>query len=312
MDFADRLTRRMLYSHVRHDEAGLLLLDYLCRRYLRHDADGWRREIAAGQVEVNRQAALPDTLLKEHDRVSFYPGETVEPAAELNYQIVYEDQDLLVIDKPANLCVHPTGPFFRHTLWHLAGSKYGPVYFVNRLDRETSGLLIAARNAATAAKMDPKIFPVHKEYLVLVFGNFTGSLRARGVLIRDPDSIVVKKKRFILDTTPSDAAEFADTELRFEAKAAPDMTLVRAILHTGRQHQIRATLYSLGYPVVGDKLYGPDEQLFLKIKSQTLTEDDRKTLRLDRQALHSAVLSFPHPVTGKVIRCESPADFGLA
>jgi len=307
----DKLTRRILYSHVLKNEAGLMLLPYLCRRYSRHDADGWRSAILERQVEVNGQTATPETLLKEHDRVSFYPNETAEPEADLNYNIAYEDEHLLVIDKPAHLCVHPTGPFFRHTLWHLAGSKYGRVYFVNRLDRETSGLLLAARNAETAAKMDPKNFPVHKEYLALVFGNFSTDMRAQGVLVRDMASIVPKKKRFILDGTPSNDAESADTELRFEAKVEPDMTLVRAMLHTGRQHQIRSTLYSLGYPVVGDKLYGPDEQLFLKIKSQTLTPGDFKTLRLDRQALHSAVLSFQHPVTGQTIRCESPVDFKL-
>ncbi len=311
MDFADRLTRRQLYSHVLHNEAGLCLLDYLCRRYPRHDRDGWYNAILERQVEVNGQSAAPETVLKEHDRVSFYPGETAEPAADLNYRIAYEDEHLLVIDKPAHLCVHPTGPFFRHTLWHLAGSKYGPVYFVNRLDRETSGLLLAARNAETAAKMDPKVFPVHKEYLALVWGNFTGSLRARGILVRDTASTVAKKKRFILNGSPSNDAESADTELMFEKKVEPDMTLVRAILHTGRQHQIRATLYSLGYPVVGDKLYGPDEQLFHKIKTQTLSAADRQTLRLNRQALHSAKLSFVHPVTGKVICCESPVDFKL-
>ena len=109
------------------------------------------------------------------------------------------------------------------------------------------------------------------------------------------------------------AAETASTELIEESHVPPDMTLVRAVLGTGRQHQVRATLHSLGFPLAGDKLYGPDERLFLKIKSQSLTDADRALLRFKRQALHAAVLEFRHPFTGETIHCESPfpwADFG--
>ena len=109
--------------------------------------------------------------------------------------------------------------------------------------------------------------------------------------------------------------ETAVTDLAEVSHVPPDMTLVRAILGTGRQHQVRATLLSIGFPLAGDKLYGPDERLFLKIKPQTLTDADRALLRFSRQALHAAVLEFRHPFTGETIRCESPfpwTDFGLS
>ena len=91
------------------------------------------------------------------------------------------------------------------------------------------------------------------------------------------------------------------------------MTLVRAILGSGRQHQVRATLHSLGFPLAGDKLYGPDERLFLKIKDGSLTAADMAILRFRRQALHAAVVEFHHPFTGKTVRLESPfpEEFGL-
>ena len=276
---------------------------------------------------VNR-LVLVDNIITTHALARLVPGQTVlldRSKQKMTFRsndlgVVYEDPYLLVIDKPGNLCVHPTGPFFRHTLWHLVGSKYGEIRFVHRLDRETSGLVIAARSRRAAAAMDNGGTPVRKEYLALVTGEFRGTVRAEGFLVHDKTSAVRKKKRFVFADSPEAAAvrldptaETAATDLAEVSRVPPDMTLVRAILGTGRQHQVRATLHSLGFPLAGDKLYGPDERLFLKIKSQTLTDADLKSLRFGRQALHAAVLEFRHPFTGETIRCESPfpwTDFG--
>jgi len=319
--FADKLARRQLYSHVPEAEDGVALPDYLAAHFSRFDRAGWVRAIEAGLVTVNDIPAFPDMTVKRHDRVDYYPPETPEPDAELHYRIVFEDADFLVIDKPGNLCMHPTGPFFRHTLWHLVGSKYGEIRFVHRLDRETSGLVIAARTRRAAAAMDNGNTPVHKEYLALVTGDFRGCVHAEGYLIHDRTSAVRKKKRFIFaDSLEAEAArldaasETSLTGLIEESHVPPDMTLVRAVLGTGRQHQVRATLFSLGFPLAGDKLYGPDERLFLKIATKNLNEDDLRKLRFGRQALHAAVLEFRHPFTSELLRFESPfprAEFGV-
>ena len=321
-DFADKLAQRRLYSHVPEAEDGAALPDHLAAHFRRFDRAGWIREIEAGRVTVNDRPAAPDTILKRHDRVDYLPPETAEPDARLDFRVVYEDADLLVIDKPGDLCVHPTGPFFRHTLWHLVGSRFGEIRFVHRLDRETSGLVIAARTRRMAAAMDNGQTPVRKEYLALVTGDFRGTVHAEGFLVHDGASEVRKKKRFVFADSSEAAsirldssAETSVTELIAESHVSPDMTLVRAVLGTGRQHQVRATLHSLGFPLAGDKLYGPDERLFLKIKSCTLTDADLARLRFSRQALHASLLEFRHPFTGETIRCESPfpwADFGLS
>ena len=319
--FADKLARRQLYSHVPEAEDGTPLPDYLAAHFSRFDRAGWIRAIEAGFVTVNDRPALPNMTIKRHDRVGYYPPETPEPDAELHYRVLHEDSDLLVIDKPGNLCMHPTGPFFRHTLWHLVGCKYGEIRFVHRLDRETSGLVIAARTRRAAAAMDNGNTPVHKEYLALVTGDFRGHVHAEGLLVHDRTSAVRKKKRFVFADSPeADAArldqtaETAVTDLIEESHVPPDMTLVRAVLGTGRQHQVRATLFSLGFPLAGDKLYGPDERLFLKIAAQNLNEDDLRNLKYSRQALHAAVLEFRHPFTSELLRFESPfpcAEFGF-
>jgi len=319
--FEDKLARRQLYSHVPEAEDGAALPDYLAAHFSRFDRAGWVQTVEAGLVTVNDRPASPDMNVKRHDRVGYYPPETPEPDAELHYRVAYEDADFLVIDKPGNLCMHPTGPFFRHTLWHLVGSRYGEIRFVHRLDRETSGLVIAARTRRAAAAMDNGNTPVHKEYLALVNGDFRGRVHAEGYLVHDRTSAVRKKKRFVFADSPEadaarldPAAETAVTDLIEESRVPPDMTLVRAVLGTGRQHQVRATLFSLGFPLAGDKLYGPDEQLFLKIATRDLNEDDLKKLKFGRQALHAAVLEFRHPFTSELLRFESPfpgAEFGF-
>ena len=319
--FADKLARRQLYSHVPETEDGAALPDYLAAHFSRFDRAGWIRAIEAGLVTVNDLSARPDMTVKRHDRVGYYPPETPEPDAELHYSVVFEDADFLVIDKPGNLCMHPTGPFFRHTLWHLVGTRYGEIRFVHRLDRETSGLVVAARTRRAAAAMDNGNTPVHKKYLALVTGDFRGRVHAEGYLVHDRTSAVRKKKRFVFADSPEAEAarldpnsETAETDLIEESHVPPDMTLVRAVLGTGRQHQVRATLFSLGFPLAGDKLYGPDERLFLKIKSQTLNKDNLARLRFSRQALHAAVLEFRHPFTSELLRFESPfprAEFGF-
>lgn len=319
--FEDKLARRQLYSHVPETEDGAALPDYLAAHFSRFDRAGWVQAVEAGLVTVNDRPASPDMNVKRHDRVGYYPPETPEPDAELHYRVAYEDADFLVIDKPGNLCIHPTGPFFRHTLWHLVGSRYGEIRFVHRLDRETSGLVIAARTRRAAAAMDNGNTPVHKEYLALVNGDFRGRVHAEGYLVHDRTSAVRKKKRFVFADSPEadaarldPAAETAVTDLIEESRVPPDMTLVRAVLGTGRQHQVRATLFSLGFPLAGDKLYGPDEQLFLKIATRDLNEDDLKKLKFGRQALHAAVLEFRHPFTSELLRFESPfpgAEFGF-
>ena len=309
LDFQAKIRQRILYSHIKPEEEGMLPPDYLALHFPRFDRAGWLQAIAAGLVRINSETALPDQPLHRHDCVAYYPQEEPEPEAELHFRCCYLDDDIAVLEKPGNLCIHPTGPFYRHTLWALAGAQLGELHFISRLDRETSGLVLAARSRKMAAQMDPRHFSIRKEYTAWVLGEFPQSLRAKGWMIPNPDK-TSRKQLFVPEDDPMpEGGSWADTEFYRESLLPDGMSAVRAILHTGRKHQIRATLSSLGYPLAGDKLYGTEESLFAKIKAQSLTDADYARLRLRRQGLHAALLEFRHPRRGFLIRCESEAHF---
>jgi 23S rRNA-/tRNA-specific pseudouridylate synthase len=198
----------------------------------------------------------------------------------------------------------------------------GTVHIATRLDRETSGLVLAAKDASTARYLQEQqgLGAIHKTYLALVHGSFpAGQIHACGWLVPDRQSIVRKKRRFIpagnpwspVDTDPGtafNARQGADQDVAPEPQAencgtllrgcgtwsAPEglLSLVEAKLLTGRTHQIRATLHSLGFPVVGDKLYGLDDGFFLRFMDDSLNPEDSTRLVLPYQALHCAGLDF--------------------
>ena len=147
---------RIIKTGVTWNGEGLTLAHYLAGRFTYRSLEEWNQRIKAHELTVNGELVEPDYVLKLHDVIEYRPGDIEEPPANMDYKIVFEDEHLLVADKPGNLCVHPSGPYFKHTLWYLLKERYGDIHLVNRLDRETSGLLIAAKNpkcAATLAKM---------------------------------------------------------------------------------------------------------------------------------------------------------------
>lgn len=307
------LNRRVIRSSIDWSGVGLRLDEYLAGRFTYRSLEEWRERIARGEIMRNGERTGPEVSLALHDSIEYFPGDLPEPEADLSYRIAYEDEELLIVDKPGNLCVHPTGPFFKHTLWHLLCSKYGKIHLVNRLDRETSGLLIAAKNPKAAAKLGKPSWPVRKEYLAVVFGSFRERVEAYGFLVQDTTSPVRKKRRFAFGERPPAGAvkvESARTLLLPE-QPGDKFSLVRALPETGRFHQIRATLYSLGFPLAGDKLYGPDDSIYLRIRSNAISEEDRARLVLPRQALHSARLELRHPVSGETLRVDSPLPLEL-
>ncbi|MDX9959368.1 MAG: RluA family pseudouridine synthase [Spirochaetia bacterium] len=316
------VTERIIASTVGSEGNGARLIDFLCKRFTYCSHAQWLAFISEGRLLVDGQSADEYQQLASGQRLEFRPPADLEPAVDTAYSIVYENSRLLVINKPPLLPVHPSGRFFAHTLWYLLKQAIGKVHIVTRLDRETSGLVLVAKDPATARYLQQQqgTNAIHKTYLALVHGGFPADrIAAQGWLVPDRQSTVRKKRRFIpaegssyspgkhpacpagepegllQGFIPEPGAESCCTLLvgRGSWQTADGLlSLVEAKLLTGRTHQIRATLHSLGFPVVGDKLYGLDEGFFLRFADAALSSDDISRLVLPYQALHCASLDL--------------------
>ena len=312
------MTREIRFTAGEKD-AGKALAAFLAGRFTYHSETAWRRLIGEGRMKVNGEMSEPDRPLAAGDVLSYDASGLPEPPVDTAFRVVSDDPLLAVVDKPGNLPCHPSGRYFNHTLWALLKTRCGLVapVLVNRIDRETSGLVLVAKTPEAAANLQRQ-FAAHtvaKRYTVLVEGAFPERLDAAGWLARDADSSIRKKRRFILaaaeSASPQEGAEWAETV--FEREMLCDgFSMVTALPRTGRLHQIRATLQSLGYPVVGDKLYGVDETMFLRFCEDALTQEDCALLRLSRQALHAGALRFRHPQSGMWTEAVSPLPSDMA
>ena len=282
----------------------MVLVQFLAGRFTYRTVEEWFERINSGEITLNGKPVSPEYILQMHDRIEYHPQDIPEPPARKDYRIIFEDESILVIDKPGNLCVHPSGPFYQNTLWYLLRQNYPHIHFVNRLDRETSGLLLAAKSPEAARKIAETDAVSNKTYLAVVHGKFTEKIDAAGFLV-SANSVIRKKRQFIKENPEELPGETSVTYLSPE-KSGENFSLVRAVLGTGRTHQIRATLYSLGFPLVGDKLYGVDENFFLKQKSEDFTPEELAQLILKRQALHSAGFTLIHPASGEKMYFSAP------
>jgi 23S rRNA pseudouridine1911/1915/1917 synthase len=222
----------------------------------------------------------------------------------LAFTIIAETEDFIVVEKPAFLLIHPSKPTGARTLWgelrQLLAFEIengGQVSIVNRLDRETSGLVLVAKNAAAARRFGLLMQEqrIAKEYLAIVWGwpewdgtTLDAPLARQG--IHAPSPIWLKQA---IHPAGAPACTRFRVERRFSLGAdGSRFSIIRAMPQTGRTHQIRVHLSSLGHPVVGDKIYGPDEKLYLQFIETGWTPELESRLLLPRHALHSATLEI--------------------
>jgi 23S rRNA pseudouridine1911/1915/1917 synthase len=262
------------------------------------------RRIVQGKNEEcrmkNQPASCGNKLLAfRTGRFTIHHSSFIIPMRSL-FAIIHEDADLLVVHKPADLVCHPTkgdeysSLISRARIYfsrHPAASNQQP-YLVHRLDRETSGLVVIAKNSTTARELG-KIWEtraVQKEYRAIVHGHVAAE---QGIidapLGKDEASIVAIKDCVRPDGAPAQTEFFV--ERRF-SRAAAAFSLLRLIPHTGRKHQLRIHLAHLGHPIVGDKIYGGDPDLYLALVEGRLTVEQRARLILPQHALHAGRIQF--------------------
>ena len=266
--------------------------------------------LVAERLDTEDGARLtPDSTVAAGLAFSLWREAEPEPEVPLSFGVVFDDGELLVVDKPAGLPIHPTARYFEHTFTALARARYPDrkVDPAHRLDRETSGLL-ACGTAPVFTSALKKAFStgrVEKAYLAICLGwPEAGAFDVEAPLALTLQSTV----RVRMHVHPGGAASATGFEV-LARRLAPDgarVALLACRPRTGRQHQIRAHLHHAGLPLVGDKIYGSDEGIFDRFTKRELTEADRVTLRLDRQALHAWRLTLPHPRTGVTVALESP------
>ena len=309
--FVGPMQERTISTTAGPELEGIRLDHFLSGRFTYQSRTGWQSIIRAGRIAVNGIRVRASRRLHAGDVVTFDVQGIVEPEVDPSYSVVLDRPGFLVVSKSGCLPVHPSGCYFRNTLLMLMKEEYGELFVVNRLDRETSGLVVFAKNAETAGVLSGLFASrqVEKTYLAAVFGAFpAGTTVKNGWVSSDPGSPVRKKRRFTEDDPGTEEAEPCSTEFT-ALTACNGFSLVECRPHTGRLHQIRATLHSCGFPLVGDKLYGPDDTIFLRFTEDAMTDADRAALVLPTQALHAWRLRFTVPGMDEAVRCESaPPD----
>ncbi|SEE49241.1 23S rRNA pseudouridine1911/1915/1917 synthase [Rhizobiales bacterium GAS191] len=305
----------------------------LDRALARHFVDLSRARLQAlireGAARIGEAAVTdPSLKLRGGETVTLAIPEPVDSlplGQDIQLNVVYEDDHLIVIDKPAGLVVHPAvghadGTLVNALIAHCGDSLSGiggvkRPGIVHRLDKETSGLMVVAktdkahRGLAEQFADHGREGPLEREYQAFVWGR----PRADSLMVDRPigrDSRHRERMAVVAPGRGKEAVTYLYVEESFPPAAAePIASRIRCQLETGRTHQIRVHLSSLGHPLLGDPLYGGG----FKTKANKLDEPGRVALRaLDRQALHAAVLGFAHPVTGEPKRFASPLPSDMA
>lgn len=285
------MNRTFLYS-ISEADHGLRIEQFLRRRgYSRQNLTELKK--MPDSIQVNGLNCILKKTLSPGDELTVRIQETESsekiPAVHIPLRIIYEDEDILVVDKPAGLPMHPSMKYYHYSLanglvWYYQQQKESFVFrCANRLDRDTSGLTVVAKHMLSANILSGMGYrhEIEREYLAIVRGNVlppSGTIDAP--LSRMEGSIIERKVDF-------EHGERALTHYRVvEEKNGHSLVSLR--LETGRTHQIRIHLKYLGFPLVGDYLYNPDMEY------------------ISRQALHSCRLRFVHPITKERMEFRAP------
>jgi 23S rRNA pseudouridine1911/1915/1917 synthase len=277
------------------DADGHTLLHYLSQRYRHSSSAEWAARIASGGVRIDELPAHSDTVLQAGSALVWQRPPWIEPDAPKSYSVLYEDDDLIAVNKPAGLPTLPGANFLQSTLLHLVQAYAPDATPLHRLGRWTSGIVLCARNqnARTELMRQWSAQEVNKLYRALA----SGSPEWDETTISTPIGPVPHALLGSVHSASQEGKPALSNVTVIERREGSFLCDVR--IATGRPHQIRIHLASAGHPLIGDPLYG----------AGGLPLPDTRALPGDSgYLLHAAKLTFRHPTTGHetVIECEPP------
>ena len=282
--------------------SGLRLDEFMKTRLPRYSRNEIHNIIETRLVQKVRKLKK-GTIVRTSDEVVFLYDKKEEVVQDVDIPVLYEDDHLLIVNKPPDMSVHSNNPWGKNDLIQQLRRQRDSreLYLAHRIDRETSGIVLIARSITIASKLGEAFFgrKVEKEYTALVFGVMADDKGVIDLPISGDEKSVVRVKMRVGNGSGAPSV----TEYTV-LKRLNGFTIVNAKPKTGRQHQIRVHFASIGHPLVGDKIY-KDEKLFLRFIKDGFTEEHEKELLLPRHALHASRLSFKHPVTGIQLNIEA-------
>jgi RluA family pseudouridine synthase len=282
---------------------------YLSQRFPFFTRSEWQRRIERGELRVDHAVMRASSRLREESRLYMYHPEKVEPSFEGRISIVYCVGGVALVNKPPGMPMHEGGAFRFNTFARHVAELMGPEWSaVHRLDKETSGLVLCASTEALRRSLALQLREgrIKKEYRAVVHGQPTQSEWFVDAAIGDLEESQIRIKNWVVAQGGQSAlTEFSLLEIR------KDRALIAAYPRTGRTNQIRIHAAYSGFPLVGDKLYHPDESVFIDYYENGPSERVHQAVGHWRCCLHAFALSFLHPALNEwvSVRLDPPADF---
>jgi 23S rRNA pseudouridine1911/1915/1917 synthase len=274
--------------------------------------------VRASAYDASGRRLKPNDRVRAEQHILLWRPPWDETPVPLDIPVLHEDEHLLAVSKPALLPVHPTARYHKNTLIKLLQTARPDCAFLSlghRLDRETSGVILVSKTRECDRALKKQLADrddMEKTYIAITWGvpdrgDGASTFRCERSLALDLESPLRVKMCISDEPDALHASTVVHVEeVRRSAATGRTYARVRCGLETGRQHQIRVHLASLAAPVVGDKLYGPDERAFARSADGQLTAEDEARLELPRHALHAARLAMAHPITGRPFAVEAP------
>ena len=296
---------------VRDRDVGRRVDAFLAKRFSSYSRTQIVQFIRNGQVLSELRKLKPSTILKMNERLRlFVPGLVPTTPPPPLPDILFEDDRIIVVNKPSGMLVHPAGDLF---VWALIGlfkdaRPNDELDLVHRLDRETSGVLVISKDKVANAFLKQRLAErdVQKVYQAIVRGVPDWELKDIQEPIALNEYSEVRLRRHV-----QVGGQFSHTTATV-LQRLNGYALVECAIHTGRTHQIRVHLEHVGYPLLGDKLYGQPNWVFLDYLEHKTTDRMKVAVRFPRHCLHASSIRFPHPNGGfKKVRAPLPSDMQL-